>query len=60
MNGTTNASALKLTDCGCCEGLAASTPGDIDNRAGLGAIAYRVGTHAEFLQSMLEIGRAHV
>ncbi len=53
MNGTTNASNISLNDCGCCEGLAASTPVDIDNRAGLASIAYRVGTHAEFLKNML-------
>src|SRR5215212_601865 len=39
--------------CGCCEGLAASTPVEVYNRPGLAAVAYRVGTHAEFKQSML-------
>lgn len=53
MSGSANSSALQLNDCGGCEGLAAGTPVDIDNRAGLGAIAYRVGTHADFLRSML-------
>src|SRR5215210_2246874 len=44
---------IALDDCGCCEGLAASTPVEVYNRPGLAAIAYRVGTHAEFKQSML-------
>ncbi len=39
--------------CGCCAGLTAVTPGIIENRSGLAAIAYRVGTHAFFKQSML-------
>lgn len=39
--------------CGCCEGLAASTPVEVYNRPGLATVAYRVGTHAEFKQSML-------
>jgi len=43
----------RLNDCGCCQGLAAQTPAEIQNRPGLTAIAYRVGTHAQFKQSML-------
>lgn len=42
-----------LNDCGCCEGLTLRTPVEIENRAGLSAIAYRVGTHAQFKASML-------
>jgi len=42
-----------LNDCGCCEGLTVHTPVEIDNRPGLTAIAYRVGTHVKFKQSML-------
>ncbi|MGN7918123.1 putative baseplate assembly protein [Lysobacter sp. 22409] len=38
--------------CGCCEGVAASTPVALDNRRGLPALAYRVGTHGRFLASM--------
>jgi len=53
VNGTANSFAFKLNDCGCCEGLAASTPGEIANRPGLDAIVYRVGSHSEFLNSML-------
>lgn len=40
-------------DCGCCEGLNAETPMKVNNRPGLKAISYRVGTHASFKQSML-------
>ena len=32
--------------CGCCDGIAAETPQGIDNRAGLSAIAYRIGDYA--------------
>lgn len=39
--------------CNCCEGLAVQTPLQLDNRAGLNAIAYRVGTHADFRKSLL-------
>ena len=46
MNGHPN-------DCGCCAGLTAQTPVEVANRPGLGAIAYRVGTHATFKSSML-------
>ena len=39
--------------CGCCEGLVKLTPLPIANRPGLDALAYRVGTHASFLESMI-------
>lgn len=42
-----------LNDCGCCEGIAVQTPVDHDNRSGLAAIAYRVGTHPQFKHSLL-------
>jgi hypothetical protein len=41
------------SDCGCCAGLEDQTPVEIANRAGLAAIAYRAGTHAQFKGSML-------
>jgi predicted phage baseplate assembly protein len=41
-----------MSDCGCCAGLEAETPVEISNRAGLAAIAYRVGTHTQFKDSM--------
>jgi uncharacterized phage protein gp47/JayE len=40
--------------CGCCTPSAGLTPHDETNRAGLSAIAYRVGTYASFRESMLE------
>src|SRR5262249_35805662 len=40
-----------LDDCGCCAGVTTATeaPG---NRPGLSAVAFRVGTHADFKQAM--------
>lgn len=40
-------------DCGCCEVLSAATPAAVENRPGLQAVAYRAGTHAQFLETML-------
>lgn len=40
-------------DCGCCEGLTAETPVEVVNRPGLPAVAYRVGIHSRFKDSML-------
>ncbi len=40
--------------CGCCEPWAPLTPLTVVNRAGLDAIAYRVGTYATFRETMLE------
>ena len=42
-----------MNDCGCCAGTSVLTPVEVSNRPGLGAIAYRVGSHARFKQSML-------
>ncbi len=42
-----------LDDCGCCAGLAAETPGRVQNRPGLSAIAYRSGSWREFKASLL-------
>src|SRR5215203_2159031 len=58
MSQQTNASltGLDVTGldvCGCCEGLVPSTPVEVYNRPGLTAIAYRVGTHSLFKESML-------
>jgi hypothetical protein len=39
--------------CNCCEGLSVEVPIQISNRAGLSAIAYRIGTHPEFKDSLL-------
>lgn len=42
-----------LNTCGCCEGVRKLTPASVENRPGLSALAYRVGTHARFKQSLL-------
>ena len=38
--------------CDCCEGVRLLTPASHQNRPGLPALRYRVGTHGQFLQSM--------
>jgi predicted phage baseplate assembly protein len=56
MNDTIDSSLRNLSDlndCGCCEGLDPSTPVEVFNRPGLSAIAYRVGAHSQFKESML-------
>src|ERR1041384_4339969 len=47
------AQTTELNDCGCCEGISAETPVQIENRPGLSAIAYRAGTHAQFRETLL-------
>lgn len=42
-----------MLPCGCCEGVDVLTPGSTANRPGLPTLAYRVGTHGAFLDSML-------
>jgi len=42
-----------LNTCDCCAGLDAETPVRVDNPPGLPAVAYRVGVHARFKESML-------
>jgi predicted phage baseplate assembly protein len=44
---------IDLNDCGCCEGISTETPLTVFNRAGLSAIAYRVGTHNQFKESLI-------
>ncbi|HYN19747.1 MAG TPA: putative baseplate assembly protein [Thermoanaerobaculia bacterium] len=41
------------TGCGCCAGITAATPVAVFNRPGLSALAWRVGTHSRFMESML-------
>ena len=53
VDGYTPGTSLQLNDCGCCEGITVETPARVDNRPGLTAIAYRVGTHSQFKHSML-------
>lgn len=38
--------------CGCCAGVQALTPRSTANRPGLGSIAWRIGTHGAFFQTM--------
>ncbi len=38
--------------CGCCEGTRALTPAEIFNRPGLPELAWRVGTHGSFFETM--------
>ncbi|MFI5017360.1 MAG: hypothetical protein ACHQHK_05385, partial [Dongiales bacterium] len=44
---------MSETDCGCCAGLDVETPARIDNPPGQSAIAYRVGVHGQFKESLL-------
>ena len=53
MSDVTDVSLVNLNDCGCCEGISVETPAPVYNRPGLTAIAYRVGTHSQFKDSML-------
>ena len=45
---------MSALPCDCCTPSAPLTPVDETNRAGLSAIAYRVGTYASFRESMIE------
>jgi hypothetical protein len=38
--------------CGCCAGVVCQTPRAVENRSGLSAIAYRIGTYSEFRASL--------
>ena len=53
MDPSLSSSSRHLDSCGCCEGVTAETPVNIENRAGLSAIAYRTGTHPSFKATML-------
>jgi predicted phage baseplate assembly protein len=44
---------MTIATCGCCEGVGGRTPHAIHNRPGLSTISYRIGTHTEFLASMI-------
>ncbi len=39
--------------CGCCEGIGIVTPLPTANRPGLSQLAYRIGTHSSFLETMI-------
>lgn len=42
-----------LDTCGCCKGTEPLTPASLENPHGLSAIAYRIGTHTTFKETML-------
>jgi hypothetical protein len=46
-------SSPELNTCNCCKGLDVKAPVLINNRPGLYALNYRIGTHSQFKQSML-------
>jgi predicted phage baseplate assembly protein len=43
---------MNESTCGCCEGTEKITPQSTANRPGLDTLAYRVGTHSTFLETM--------
>jgi hypothetical protein len=45
--------SVDARSCGCCKGIAVNTPLALFNRPGLSRLRYRMGTHADFLESML-------
>lgn len=54
-NCHSNYKLSKLSDrssCGCCEGVEILTPKSVANQPGLYTLAYRVGTHASFFETM--------
>ena len=51
--GNETTSTAPLNTCGCCSGLEPLTPATISNSPGLTALAYRVGTHGSFKETML-------
>lgn len=51
--GNETTSTAPLDTCGCCSGLEPLTPAAVDNAPGLNALAYRVGTHGSFKETML-------
>jgi hypothetical protein len=53
MNSACNCGTGTACTCGCCEGIAIAVPQPTANRPGLPALAYRVGTHATFLETMI-------
>ena len=53
MSDPAQVSLRSLNDCGCCGGTQVETPANVSNRSGMTAITYRIGTHAQFKESML-------
>ena len=52
MSGCGGGAPGKRCDCGCCDSISIETPSRVYNRPGLTALAYRVGTHAQFKQTL--------
>jgi hypothetical protein len=46
-------SSSPIEACGCCDGVQAATPGIVSNRPALSAIGYRIGTWADFRESLV-------
>ena len=44
---------VKNEACGCCEGIEIVMPLNTYNRPGLSELAYRIGTHGSFLETMI-------
>lgn len=53
MSAALDESLEGLDDCGCCEGVDAAVPVEVENRPGLPAVAYRVGRWQSFRESLL-------
>jgi predicted phage baseplate assembly protein len=53
MSNSCNCGGGPACTCGCCEGITIAVPQPTANRPGLPALAYRVGTHATFLETMI-------
>ncbi|MDX6712407.1 MAG: hypothetical protein QOH96_3423, partial [Blastocatellia bacterium] len=53
MTTSVDPTLVALNDCGCCAGVSIETPVGVENRPGATAIAYRVGTHAKFKETLL-------
>lgn len=53
MSASLDPTLRNLNDCECCEGISAETPANVFNRPGLSALAYRVGAHPQFKETML-------
>jgi predicted phage baseplate assembly protein len=53
MSGGCGCGCPPALPCGCCEGIEVLTPMEVANRPGLDALAWRVGTHGSFLETML-------
>lgn len=46
-------SSSPIEACGCCDGVQSATPQSVNNRPALSAISYRIGTWADFRESLI-------